>query len=315
MKKKLVAGILIMCMAMALSACGEKTEDIKPAETPNIQGETPIETPPQENREKTLSDFVTMTNVTIAPIEIYSASVDAHEPTQGYVIEATVSNENDISCDVSAEFSATITDKDNYGKERDRTHVLPELSSPYCYENIYGMSSDSVGLAPHETKIVRYYTGSSFAFKSNDSLAPEFVDAISVTDIKLLSLSAKEADVIYIPVAEWAKNVKMEEVKLESSIENSMGNVLLGTVVNNTKDKWKDGSMQFEMTVNGQTFNTPAIKRLYKQFTFIDIGGVIQLSDNDSGKYRISDSVASYETQGYKVELIPTILGYTPDDE
>lgn len=339
MKKRIVVSLVAGILAISLTACGgtqnsnesdntkvdNSSAQTQESETANETETSSQETPVQEEQQKTLSDFISMTNITFAPIEVYSASVDSYEPTQGYVIEATVSNESDMSCDVTPVLSAVITDTDNYGKEKSKEVILslasPAISSPYCYENTYGITTESVGLAPHETKTVRYYIGATGG--SNGSLNVAELDnigfferlflsdIISITDIKLQSLSAEESEVVYIPIEEWANDVKIEEVEFDLST----GNIIMGTVTNNTDDRWKDGNIQFEITVNGQTLNSAAIEHTYKDFSFVDIGDIIQLCDSNSGNYSISESVASYESQGYKVELIPTLLGYTPDEE
>ncbi|MDL2295771.1 hypothetical protein LJC18_03070 [Lachnospiraceae bacterium OttesenSCG-928-E19] len=317
--------IALCLMTVSLTACGKKEIPLQEKSEALHQEKKEAstqDTSTQEEPQKTLSDLVSITNVTIDPIDVYSASVDSYDPTQGYVIEATVSNENDISCDVSPILSVVITNLDNYGKEQSKEGILslssPAVTSPYCYKGAYGVSTDSVGLAPHETKTVRYYLGANgLGQRVNvdrinqsdeiESFQNLFMNnIISITDAKLQSFNVKESEVVYIPAQEWAKDVSIEEMKFDFST----GNVIKGAVTNNTEDRWKDGSIQFDIMVNGQIVGSE-----YKDFTFIDKGGVIEMSHNGSAPYTITDSVASYEGEGYKVELIPTLLGYTPDEE
>lgn len=277
---------------------------------------------------------MTIENVTLAPIQVYSTNVGSIEPDQGYVIEATITNNNDTSCDVSPSFSVLITDTDNYGDARTRRMMLTndsEITSPYHINLAHYWESSylvSVGVAPKEKKTVRYYLGTSSISisaiemnengKINTSKDVETfyrLDTISMSDVKLLSYQVAKADYVYVPVEQWGQNLGLEEVDFSMPGLSMFGNILTGSITNSTQDRWESVNVQFDLSVNGQTMNSAAIAKNYQEFHYVDIGDVLQLSDG-TGQYSISQSVASYEKQqGYQVKVMPAILAYTPDRE
>ena len=109
-KKQLAAGILAGIMALSFTACGSKQEP--QPEPPASQSEASDQTSAPE--EQTLSDQVSMSEVSISAIDIYSRSLSDYEPEKGYVIQGTVTNNSDVSCDVYPAFSVSLTDAVSY---------------------------------------------------------------------------------------------------------------------------------------------------------------------------------------------------------
>lgn len=256
--------------------------------------------PPEET--DSLDKKVIMTDITFAPIDMYSASVDFYDPKQGYVIQATVSNRNDVCCDIFPKFSVEVTQKDNYGDEQVSSALLTNVAdiyTPYGPEYLLLGSEylEPVGLAPHETKTIRYY------IEPNTGI-------ISMANIQLLALVAQEASQIYVPVAQWGESIWLEEVD-ESMVGLSMyKNYVHGTIENHTEDRWKSVTVQADFSINGQALYESVINRARKTFSYVKIGGTVSYTDSAGDGVHI----ASYEVDEYQMEMIPSLLAYTPDE-
>lgn len=335
--KRTAVIVLGAFMILSLAACGDSgdlNDNYSADSDTNLKDNSSLlseEDSSEQEQSQTIDQLISISDVSIAPIEVYSASVDSYEPDPGYIIEATVSNENDVSCDVSPFFSVQVTDEDDYGKPRTRNMVLlnsAAVFSPYGPDLPYyqGDALVPVGLAPHETKTVRYYvqtassnpirvsalnSGSGSSGYGEEKLYSS--NKFSLSNIKLLSFQVKEADQVYVSSEKWNIDARLEEVDFSMPGLTSYGNILTGTLTNNTDDQWEKASIQFDLSVNGQTLNTAAIKKTYQSFTYVDVGKNIPL--RDESPYATSESVASYESQNYKMELTPALLMYTPENK
>ncbi len=325
-KKQLAAGILAGIMALSFTACGSKQEP--QPEPPASQSEASDQTSAPE--EQTLSDQVSMSEVSISAIDIYSRSLSDYEPEKGYVIQGTVTNNSDVSCDVYPAFSVSLTDEDEYGKARTRTMLLMDSDAVFTPYGPQKGSPDNkflrpVGLAPKETKEVRYYISTN----ASSLLAAELqgdeksgsiggmeqyydVNPYTLADVKLLQLHAEEAEKVYLPVAEWGKNVTLKAVDLSMPGLSVFANIPEGTVTNTTKDRWERVNLYFDLSVNGQTMNVPAIRKAERTFDHVDLGDSFDIRDN-TGEYVGTESIASAQTKDFQVAITPGLLAYTPD--
>lgn len=313
-------------MALSFTACGQSGEEVSKEESSSSTTQTE-DSSQQSEEPESIDRKVTVTDVTITPIQVYSASVDSYDPDNGYVIEATVSNKNDVSCDVYPTFSITLTSQDDYGASQTREMLLFNsdlISSPYSPDINYrgDTALAPVGIAPNETKTVRYYVGTN-------STAPLVVAELdggrydepenlygtenySIDGIKLKGVAVKQAEQVYLPADEWSADAHLEAVDFSSTGLAAYGNVLTGTIQNNTTGRWEEGYAQFDLAVNGQTFNAMAVKKTYQTFSFVDVDGSVALHEGD---FSISESVATSESPDFEVTLTPALLAYTPDEE
>ena len=336
-KTKSVAALAATCLlAVSLTGCGDtgnsqqETPQSKPA-----QQEAPQSEPAQQEQEAksqasetedkdTLESNISVTNVSMSEVKVYSTSVDDYDPERGYLIQATVTNDNDTSCDITPYFAVDITGTDDYGAEQTQRVVIygSAVFTPYGLKSAQKMQS--VGLAPHETKNVRYYVyldGSTPLLASpltdetddeNEYYATGPFDSIysdkitSLSNIELVSFNAEESDMVYVSASEWGQSVTLNKEYDDGSSwggYSTYNSVISGSVTNSTQDRWLSATAQFDVNLSGQALNSNGIWRTYATLDHVDIGASAELSEK---------SIITTQND-YDVTLTPALLAYEPD--
>lgn len=339
--KKLIA--MILCISMLLALCGceiaddsgrssrrrnrnrEESEEYMDSDEPSEMEES--EPAPLLQGTYSLAQNVTMTDITIAPIDAYGICLYTYDPTPGYVIQATVSNQNSVSCDVFPMFSFYVQDRDEYDNPRVRKVLLKDSNcvfTPYGLD-YYSFGEDllnPVGLAPHETKVIRYYIIPEGSFSINCAVFDEdgqtvnqmrveriHVSAIeSITDFQLYGLKVLKANQVYIPVAEWGDNLWVEEVDESMVGLTQYRSYAHGTITNTTEDQWNSVTMVSEFLVNNEGVYSYVSAKNSQVFYYVDIGDTIGYTGSGL-------RVTSYEKPGHNLEIFPALLAYTPEEK
>lgn len=335
-KAKSAVAVAAACLlAVSLTGCGG-TNSTKQEEPQNETTQQEQSAPaPEPEPEDTLESHVSITDVSLSEIKVYSTSVDSYDPERGYVIQATVTNDNDESCDITPYFAVDITGDDDYGAEQTQRVIISgsEIFTPYGPEPAM-QSMQPVGLAPHETKDVRYYVyldgaGPILASPlSNDKedtsedygIGP--LDSIplggdedgkyysheitSLANVEVVSFSVAESSMTYIPADEWGKGVILNE---EYDDGSSWGgyptyeSIITGSIANPTQDRWLSATAQFDVALSGQTLNSAGLRGTYATLDHVDRGASAELTEN---------SIVTTQND-YDVTLTPALLAYEPD--
>ena len=343
-KRITAAGCAAILIAMALAGCGgtgdqapkeSQAETISQIEAASqIEQQEPDESAPAESSPagKTLSGSVTVTGVSISAVGVRSASFDSYDAEPGYIIEATVANDNDVSCDVTPYFAVDITSKDDYGTEQTKREVIfgSSLFTPYGPES--GRYMQPVGLAPHETKKVRYYvylnganpllgvpldgahapaegTGSDAAIDLRGD-HDKFYGSSEATlaNAEIVDFDVVEAMSVYVPAGEWEEGVSLTEEFDDGSAWGgypTYESIISGAVTNNTEDRWKSAEVQFDFTLDGQALNAGALRGTYYSLSHVDRGSSAELREQ---------SVVTAQ-KDYEAVLTPALLAYEPDEQ
>ncbi len=249
-----------------------------------------------ESEEAALVANVTITNVEVSPIQ--EQDKNGHT-TKEYVVSMLISNENDISCDITPSIKATVEVADNYGEYKVEETTDIEASSPYCREN-----SLAAGLAPHETKTVCYY----LEYIWTETAAEVYFDDddVQILDVELLDFSVEQAPYEYIAVSEWGSALSTETT-IETYMDGDHAHVsLVGDIQNNTGEKWKSVTVWYAFQINDSDYGGYQSK----SFDYINVDEIINLNDDESYdfKYYVGESIE-------QVEIIPTLLWYEPDED
>lgn len=330
----MAAAIVVACLpTFALAGCGGTGDTA--AQTSQADSAPSVETEQREPVEETPADNVSITDVSMAPIEVCSASVDSYDAERGYVIDATVSNDNEVSCDVTPHFAVDITGEDDYGAEQTQRMVIygGSVFTPYGLESMRDMQP--VGLAPHETKNVRYYVyldgasplrGAPLEASEGEEGPDEETGALSAIDlsggvnefysseitalgnVELVGFDVEESEMVYLPADEWSEGVALTE---EYDDGSSWGgyptyeSIISGSVANATNERWLSAEVQFDFTLSGQALNDAALRGTYYSLDHVDTGASAELREQ---------SVATAKND-YDVVLTPALLAYEPDDQ
>lgn len=330
--KKLIA--MILCISMLLALCGcettddsgrssrrrnrnrEESEEYMDSDEPSEMDEPAYVTYDTYG----LARNVTMTDVSIAPIDAYGPSLYSLDPTPGYVIQATVSNKNSVSCDVFPMFSFYVEDRDNYDNPRVRKVLLNDsdgVFTPYGpkYHSLGEDAMDPVGVAPNETKVIRYYFFGSIncaVFDEDGKLTSRtsiYAPAIeSITDFQLYGLKAQKAYQVYIPVDEWGDNLWVEEVDESRVGLTQFRSYAHGTITNTTEDQWNTVTFTCEYMVNNEGVYSYVSAKNSQVFYYVDIGDTIGFKNS-------GERITFTEKPGHNLEIFPTLLAYTPEEK
>lgn len=343
MMKKIAAMILCLSLCLTFCACGaakEPAEKIDMAvqagqeETDGFNGtlydtfveEADVTQPTEAGAD--LSRNVTITDITFQAVEAYSASTDLRT-RQGYMIQATVRNGNDVSVDVFPAFSAVYTDSDNYGDPRERKVLLMNsgcITTPYGPDYLAMYVSDGylrpVGLAPHETKTVRYYIIGEGVYvlpaaEIGADGAVNFFNRVDIlldgnnalSGLELCGLKAAEAEQVYLAAEDWAGDFRMLRVDESMTGLRMIRHYLQGTFTNTTDERWESVNVQFDITVDGQATYESVRHYANLEYSYVDIGDVIDIANGSETGIK----VAGYEHGDFDVEMVPGLLAYTPD--
>lgn len=278
---------------------------------------------------------VSISGVSMSPVKVYASDVDSYEPDRGYVIQATVSNGNDVSCDVTPYFAVDLTAEDEYGSEQTQRVVIfgSQVFTPYGLESARDMQP--VGLAPHETKDVRYYIyidgsnpllgsplddsadgGSDAQLGQLDTISLTYgggsfnADEISsLANVEVVSYDVKESDMTYLAADGWASGVKLDEQFDDGSSWGGYATYeafITGSVSNSTSDRWLSAEAQFDVTVSGQALNDSALRGASFSLDHVEKGASEELRET---------SVAKCTSDEYDIVLMPALLAYEPDEE
>ncbi len=173
--------------------------------------ETKDEVTAEEAEANALKENVTISDITFEGHDTTGAF--AGYDNYDYVVEMTVSNDNDVSCDVYPSFQATVVWTNGYGDEISRQIQLLRsrstmINSPYSRmfgrdtlsaEDNYEETLIPVGLAPHETKKVVYYMDEAY---TTDGDSFDFGADGPITDLQLLDYTVEEAPYTYLNISE-----------------------------------------------------------------------------------------------------------------
>lgn len=335
MKKHLAvvaASVAASCMlALSLVGCAG-TDSSKQAEP---QGGVSQQEQQAREAENTLESNISISDVNMTEAKVCSTSVDEYDPQRGYAISASVTNDNDMSCDITPYFAVDIAGIDDYGAEQTERAIIygSEVFTPYGLET--GRSVQPVGLAPHETKTVWYYVyldesnpllasplageGDDAAFKdeggeydpiqleSGKRIEYYSEDITSLANIELMSFDAEESKKTYVPAKEWREGVAVGTKYDDGSSWGgypTYESVMFGSIVNSTQDRWLTAEVQFDVRVGAYLLNTAGVRGTYCSLDHVDAGG---------SKDLIETSIATSQEE-YSVELSPALLAYEPDE-
>lgn len=331
--KRTIAASAALMLALTLAGCGgtgkQAPQEPQDETTSQTEQQEPAESAPDE---ETPADNVAVTGVNISAVEVRSASFDSYDAERGYVIEATVTNDNDASYDVTPYFAVDITYKDDYGTSQTKREVIfgSSLFTPYGPDS--GKYIQPVGLAPNETKKVRYYVyldaanplmgmplaDSHAATEGSGSDAAidlrgegdEFYSSSEVTlaNAELVGFDAKEAASVYVPASEWGSGAALTEDFDDGAAWGgypTYETFISGSVANNTDERWKSAEVQFDFTLDGQALNAAAVRGTYYSLSHVDKGSSAELREQ---------SVVTAQND-YEAVLTPALLAYEPDEQ
>lgn len=345
-RKRIIAAGAAFLLALSLVGCSSLNAIVsqkqEPAETTSqAEQQEPAESTSQIEQqesaasvpaEKTLADNITVTGVGISEVGVRSASFDSYDAEPGYIIEATVANDNDVSCDVTPYFAVDITSKDDYGAEQTKREIIfgESMFTPYGPE-MYSFVQP-VGLAPHETKSVRYYiymnganplqavplAGTHAAVEGTGSdaaidLRGDFDEFYSsseamLANVEIVDFDVKEAASVYVPVSEWGSGAVLTEDFDDGSAWGgypTYETFISGSVTNNTDERWKSADVQFDFILDGQALNAAAVRGTYYSLSHVDKGASAELSEQ---------SIVTAQND-YEAVLTPALLAYEPDEQ
>ena len=346
-----LAGTVALALTVALSGCGKTPEPNQPAgseqqesadesstdaanekdgtdsKTNKNDSDKSSKSSTDSNSAKTgkLESKVKMTNIQMESIEVWSASLDNYEPESGYVISATVKNGNDVSCDITPSFFVTIGYENEYGdpkSERIRLFETSPIYTPYGMESMTSTNL-SVGLAPGETKEVRFYinlangpiVGNPYDLDADIRSARDdkHYDVTSLSDIELESVRVEKSDYVYLPTSEWDGGVSVEKVDRSQPGLTSFAHEITGSISNQTSDRWKQAFVQYDVAVNGQTMNAPALRKASYSYDHVDRGDVLSLEEGEGAA--LDPAIAAGPTDQFDIGVTPALLAYLPDTE
>ncbi len=218
----------------------EEDED-KEAAKETTDAETTDEVTAEEAEANALKEKVTISDITFKEHET-SDLVMGYDNID-YMVEMTVSNDNDVSCDVYPSLQATVEVTNGYGdKSNKEIHLLRSrsnmINSPYSRmftrdrynaDDNYDEYMIPVGLAPHETKKVIYYMDGAYTSANSEF---DFGTDGPITDVKLLDYTVEEAPYTYINISENLNNET-------------------GAITNTTGERWRTGGANYEQVTNG----------------------------------------------------------------
>lgn len=337
MKKHLAvvaAGVAASCvLALSLAGCAgaDSSKQAEPQDGVSRQEQQASEV----EAENTLESNISISDVNMREAKVCSTSVDEYDPQRGYAISASVTNDNDVSCDVTPYFAVDIAGIDDYGAEQTERAVIygSEVFTPYGVETARSMQS--VGLAPHETKTVWYYV---YLDESNPLLASPLAgegddaalkdeggeygpiqlesgkrieyyseDITSLANIELVSFDAEEAKKTYVPAKEWREGVAVGTKYDDGSSWGgypTYESVMFGSIANSTQDRWLTAEVQFDVRVGAYLLNAAGVRGTYCPLDHIDVGG---------SKDLVEASIAISQEE-YDVVISPALLAYEPDE-
>ena len=335
MKKRLAVMAAAASCMLTLSLAGCAGADSSKQAEPQDEAPRQEQQAPEAETKNTLESNISISDVNMTEAKVCSTSVDEHDPQRGYAISASVTNGNDVSCDVTPYFAVDISGIDDYGAEQTKRAVIygSEVFTPYGLETTRGMQS--VGLAPHETKTVWYYVyldeanpllaaplagekddaaledeGDEYGLiqlESDEEIRYYSEDITSLANIELVSFEAEEANKTYVPAKEWREGVNVDTKYDDGSSWGgypTYESIMSGSITNSTQDRWLTAEVQFDVRVGSYLLNAAGVRGTYCSLGHIDVDGSKDLAET---------SIATSREE-YSVELSPALLAYEPDE-
>ncbi len=303
------------------------------------------------DKEVDLKENVTITDVSAEQLEV----IEDWMWGDVIAIYMTVTNDNDVSCEVMPSFMVKrethdggpdlVTDEGILMRASSSSSNYDEVYSPYhYYENnnqddstvydggkkVYDYENPyflSVGLAPHETKEVCYYVN-----KTNidvDGVTKGLGAYDNIVEIELADYAVDESKYSYVPVSECVDYCEVEKIDNASEFTPDYKQTrifLTGEITNNTSDRWMTAHAQFDLNVNGVPIeNSDDFDNTYTysvNFSYVNTGETVSLNDEDLSYSSLSmnlpmsfNSTMDFHEELVDFELIPTFVAYEPDPD
>ncbi len=285
-KEKVMAILLTLIMVLSFTACGGNSSQEADA--------TQEEAKQEETKKEDPAENIVFENIKGYPVDMIPSVYNPESETvKGFVVEMTVTNENDSSYKVAPLMKVDRITKDEYGdeqtEEKEFDFGVNGCRNYYYYANEHG--EPYILMAPNEKKTVKFYLELQVALTSTDSFGNvEYIPCavepeenilnytyedrmgeVTFTNLKMYGYVANRTmkKEVCIPVEEWAEDAED------------------GIITNNTGKRWRTVSIGYDLADgqeepidNNWVYVNDYTEPLHQmQFEYVDIGEEVVLNE------------------------------------